>query len=379
MLRLVLGFALTVFVGAFGVTMGTALLNQAPTTPASAAAPDPTAEPTATLAHTDSVPRNLPGWVQTRQNSTLWSGPDKQAVAFTGLPAWTFLKVDGAQDDRLRVEYAGDGSTRQAGPGWVAIGDVQPSDPSGAWVRSFRATQLFSDSTGSTTLAAVPQWTWMLRLDSGGDSDGRLKVRAYAASLNSKLGEGWVPAADVGPAGAPAQSVFSGVDLQIGSNPYPTHDAFITAVAAAASGNPATVPVSVTVAQAALESSWGESILSRQAHNYFGIKAIGDIGNDGAVWMRALEYVPGGSYNVVAPFRAYKTLGDSVADHARYLNQDDRFRDALPVARDADEFARRIARDGYNTDPDYASKLIDVMHQYNLHRLDNPSRPTTLV
>jgi hypothetical protein len=376
-LRLVIGFALTVFMGAFGVTMGAALMNQGPLSPAPVAPSDPTAEPAATLPRADVSPHNLPNWVQTRQIATLWSGPDQQAVEFTRLPAWTFLKVDGAQDSRLRVEYAGDGGSRQAGPGWVAIGDVQPSDPSGAWVRSFHATQLFSDSTGPDAVAAILKWTWMLRLD--GAADGRLKVRAYAGSFSSKLGEGWVPAADVGPAGAPAQSVFSGADVRAGSNPYPSHDAFITAVAAAASANPSTVPVSVTVAQAALESSWGESILSRQAHNYFGIKAIGEIGNDGAVWMRALEYVPGGSYNVVAPFRAYKTLADSVADHARFLNQDDRFRDALPVARDADEFARRIAKDGYNSDPNYASKLIDLMHQYDLYRLDNPSRQTTLV
>lgn len=34
----------------------------------------------------------------------------------------------------------------------------------------------------------------------------------------------------------------------------------------------------------------GNSQLTGQAHNYFGIKAMGRAGNDGAVWMRTAEY-----------------------------------------------------------------------------------------
>jgi flagellum-specific peptidoglycan hydrolase FlgJ len=133
--------------------------------------------------------------------------------------------------------------------------------------------------------------------------------------------------------------------------------------------------VSVTVAQAILESSWGESQLSREANNYFGIKANGQIGNDGAVWLRTLEYVPGGSYNVFAAFRAYKTLADSVADHARLFTDVALYREALQAVNDPDEFARRIASAGYSTDPAYAQKLIDLMQRYGLYRFDLRTPP----
>ena len=44
-------------------------------------------------------------------------------------------------------------------------------------------------------------------------------------------------------------------------------------VAAKASAKLSSVPASFTVAQAALESAWGESLLARQGQNLFGVKA----------------------------------------------------------------------------------------------------------
>ena len=81
------------------------------------------------------------------------------------------------------------------------------------------------------------------------------------------------------------------------------------------------------------------------------------------------------SYNVFAPFRAYKSLADSVADEGRLFATEPRYRTALQVINDPDEFARRIAAAGYSTDPDYAQKLIDLMQRYNLSRFDNATPP----
>ena len=375
MLRLALGFATAVVVGALATSVGLMLVVPAPgggSAPAPIAAPaaaDVTAQsPSGTTFH------QLPQWVQTRQIASLWSGPDKQAIQFTRLPAWTFLKVAGAENDRLQVEYAGDGKSRQAGPGWVALGDIQPSDPSGTWLRNHRATQLFAESTGSALISPVPQWSWLVRLD--GSANGRLKVRAYSASLSTKIGEGWLATDDIGPTDAPVQSVWTSLPPKLPATAFASHDAFVAAIASAARATSASAPVSVTVAQAILESSWGESQLSRGANNYFGIKANGQIGNDGAVWMRTLEYVRGGSYNVFAAFRAYKSLGDSVADHARLFADVGLYRRALQAANDPDECARRIASAGYSTDPAYAQKLIDLMHRYDLYRFDTPSLPS---
>lgn len=309
--------------------------------------------------------KHVPDWVQTRRPATLWSGADTHATPFTDLPAWTFLKVTGVQQGRLSVQYAGDGQSRQAGPGWVALDDVQPSDSGEGWLRNHRPSQLFAASSGSAAAADVPQWSWMLGLgDTAGD---RVHVRLYASTLQSIVGDGWIPASDVGPSGPPSQSVYTPATKRASADAV-SHDAFVASIAAASRGS--SIPVSVTIAQAILESDWGQSALSREANNFFGIKASGAVGNDGAVWMPTLEYAQGGSYTVIAPFRAYKSMADSVADHTALFQELGAYRDALQAAGSPDEFARRIAHDGYASDPAYADKVIGLMQRYNLYQYD---------
>jgi flagellum-specific peptidoglycan hydrolase FlgJ len=184
------------------------------------------------------------------------------------------------------------------------------------------------------------------------------------------VADGWIPADDVGPSGPPQQSVYTAATKPAAAEAATSlsHETFIAGIAAAAAHSP--IPISVTVAQAILESNWGQSALSREANNYFGIKASSGIGSDGAVWMPTLEYVDGGSYTVVAPFRAYRSLADSVADHAALLQHLDIYKGALQATNDPDEFARRIAPAGYATDPTYADKLISLMQRYNLYQYD---------
>jgi flagellar protein FlgJ len=131
------------------------------------------------------------------------------------------------------------------------------------------------------------------------------------------------------------------------------------------------VPASVTVAQAILESDWGRSALARNANNYFGIKAIGTLGDDGVVWMPTSEFDDSGQlYQTMSAFRAYKSLADSIADYDRLLGSSSRYASAMQVANDPKQFARQIALDGYSTDPAYADKVIALMDRYNLYQLD---------
>ncbi|HEV7666321.1 MAG TPA: glycoside hydrolase family 73 protein [Chloroflexota bacterium] len=409
MLRLAVAFVLALTVG--GVVTGVSLVRFFPAvglgsggSQAGAAAPAAAAVPM----------RHLPAWVQTREEAVLWSGPDRQAVGFTRLAPWTFLKVSGVEADRLRVEYAGDGATRQAGPGWISLSEVQPSDRSGTWLRSARRTTLVASgasggnannsapnasstfggnaNTGGPNASGtsrgnantvVPQAAWLVRLDDNIPAAAdRLHVRVYAPTLDTVLGEGWLPTADLIPSEPPAQSVSTTADATTpvadAAPPLPSHDSFILSVGAAAREALQTVdgvPASVTVAQAILESNWGQSQLTREANNYFGIKAQGQVGNDGAVWLPTLEYANGGSYTIAAPFRAYKSLADSVVDHARLFQQVSLYSFALQASSDPDEFARRIARAGYATDPQYAEKVIDLMKRYDLYRFDTPVTP----
>lgn len=147
---------------------------------------------------------------------------------------------------------------------------------------------------------------------------------------------------------------------------------FISAVGyeARRAGGSDRIPPSVTIAQAILESDWGRSALSTRANNYFGIKAAGRAGTAGSVTMQTMEVANGQAYWVNAPFRAYRSLGDSVADHNLFLFENSRYRPALAVGSDPVAFASALQRAGYATDPRYAVKLVAIMDRYDLYRYD---------
>jgi flagellar protein FlgJ len=131
------------------------------------------------------------------------------------------------------------------------------------------------------------------------------------------------------------------------------------------------VPASVTVAQAILESDWGRSSLAQNANNYFGIKAIGKLGTDGVVYMPTSEYNDAGDlYQTVSPFRAYKSLADSITDHDRMLQLSTRYAKVMQAKSDPKAFAALLYDAGYSTDPAYADKLVALMDRYNLYSLD---------
>jgi LysM repeat protein len=147
---------------------------------------------------------------------------------------------------------------------------------------------------------------------------------------------------------------------------------FILSVAPAArkSERQTGIPASVTVAQAILESEWGRSRLSRENHNYFGIKARGREGTAGVAWYDTWEVVGGANVQVRAPFRAYRSMADSFLDHGQFFLENPRYGQALAARDDARAFAREIANAGYATDPAYSGKLIGLMDRFNLYSYD---------
>lgn len=190
MLRPALSFAAAATIGALAAVLG---IPRALPIAARVPSSQPAAGITTPVQTLDAGPHHLPDWVQTRQAAPLWSGSDKHAVQFTQLPAWTFLKVIGAGVDRLEVQFDGDSNSRQPGPGWVMVSDVQPSDPSGRWLRNHRASQLFADPASLAPMVAVPQWSWMLRVD-----DVSTNGRHRFASTPAPLHQCWVKAGSLG-------------------------------------------------------------------------------------------------------------------------------------------------------------------------------------
>jgi len=135
-------------------------------------------------------------------------------------------------------------------------------------------------------------------------------------------------------------------------------------------------PASVTLAQWALESGYGKYTLN--ANNPFGIKARE---SDPYVVVRTQEFVNGKYYTIEARFRLFKTLADAFAVHADMLmNPAGPYAKAIPYANDWQKFVPVMAR-VYATDPNYGSKLITLINQYELYQYDKPTvaSPTTKI
>ncbi|MGO0881131.1 glycoside hydrolase family 73 protein [Clostridioides difficile] len=131
---------------------------------------------------------------------------------------------------------------------------------------------------------------------------------------------------------------------------------------------------SITIGQAILESGWGNSKLTKQSNNLFGIKA------DKAWKGKSVAISTSEHYNekIVASFRSYGSLEDSVKDHGLFLVNNKRYRkNGLFEAKDYISQAQALEDAGYSTAEDkngnriYAELLIEVIRSYNLQLIDN--------
>lgn len=122
---------------------------------------------------------------------------------------------------------------------------------------------------------------------------------------------------------------------------------------------------SVTIAQAILESGWGSSKLSTEANNLFGIK--GDY-NGSYYESPTKEYVNGKYIDTTAKFRKYPSFNESIEDHGDFLTAD-RYKGARWLTN-YKEVTKALATAGYATDPNYASKLDELVSEYSLDSYD---------
>lgn len=127
------------------------------------------------------------------------------------------------------------------------------------------------------------------------------------------------------------------------------------------------VLASVTIAQAILESGWGNSGLTLNANNLFGIKATG---NEPYVEMKTIEYINGQINTIYAKFRKYSSLAESIADHGKFLVVNSRYKNLLWL-KDYKKVCSLIQQDGYATDPNYSNLLISIIEENNLQKYDD--------
>ena len=123
------------------------------------------------------------------------------------------------------------------------------------------------------------------------------------------------------------------------------------------------IPYQVIIAQAALETGWGQKQITtddgKPSYNYFAIKA-GSTWQGKTTQITTSEYTKDEKIKTIQHFRVYDNLRQAVEDYVRLLSQNPRYQmvTQAPTAKDA---AIALQQANYATDPNYADKLIQLI------------------
>lgn len=121
--------------------------------------------------------------------------------------------------------------------------------------------------------------------------------------------------------------------------------------------------VSTAIAQAIIESRWGESGLAKY-HNYFGMKC-GSKWTGKSVNMKTKEeYTPGTLTTINDNFRAYDSMSDGVKSYYDFISSSRYFN--LKIASTPRQYAEYLKADGYATSSTYVSTLINTVNKCGL-------------
>ena len=125
------------------------------------------------------------------------------------------------------------------------------------------------------------------------------------------------------------------------------------------------IPASITLSQGLLESGAGRSWLTKSSNNHFGIKCHG--------WTGRRVFHDDDERGEC--FRAYDNPRQSFEDHSRFLATQSRYARLFNYSRtDYKSWARGLKQCGYATNPQYASKLIQIIELYNLNQYDKAKK-----
>ena len=125
------------------------------------------------------------------------------------------------------------------------------------------------------------------------------------------------------------------------------------------------IPASITLAQGLLESAAGTSRLAVQANNHFGIKCHND-------WSGEKIYHDDDKNNEC--FRKYERAEESFIDHSQFLKDRPRYSFLFELDKtDYKAWAKGLKQAGYATDPNYPTRLINLIEKYELYQYDKQS------
>ncbi|WP_010050847.1 glycoside hydrolase family 73 protein [Carnobacterium maltaromaticum] len=128
---------------------------------------------------------------------------------------------------------------------------------------------------------------------------------------------------------------------------------------------------SISIAQAILESNWGNSELSEKYNNFYGIKGSEEANT---VLMNTKEFVDEEWIEINGRFRIYESWQDSMNAHTKLFVEGTTWNPqqyaAVLAADNYRDAAFALQASGYATDPTYPEKLIELIQQYKLDQFD---------
>ena len=131
---------------------------------------------------------------------------------------------------------------------------------------------------------------------------------------------------------------------------------------AVAEMNRYSIPASITLAQAILESGNGESRLAVNGKNHFGIKCHSN-------WKGKTIIEDDDEKGEC--FRKYSKVADSYRDHSLFLTEGGRYSFLFDYKRsDYKKWAKGLKKAGYATNPKYPTLLINLIERYELYTYD---------
>ncbi|BET96651.1 flagellar assembly peptidoglycan hydrolase FlgJ [Xenorhabdus taiwanensis] len=125
------------------------------------------------------------------------------------------------------------------------------------------------------------------------------------------------------------------------------------------------IPHLLIIAQAALESGWGQrEILTaegKSSYNLFGVKA-GKHWQGPVTNIMTTEYIDGKPEKMQDSFRVYGSYGEAITDYVKLLTENPRYA-KVAQSTTAEQGAYSLQEAGYATDPSYAKKLVSLIQQ----------------
>ena len=124
------------------------------------------------------------------------------------------------------------------------------------------------------------------------------------------------------------------------------------------------IPASVTLAQMAFESGWGQSTLAVEGNNYFGVKCS-------AEWLKQKKpFSLHDDEKKDEKFCNYANVDESIEHHSRVLMGDRYRRCRKYESTDYHNWLVAIKACGYASSPDYVDKLENIIMKYKLYNYD---------